>query len=301
MMEVPRAKVKSELLHRVAFFSRYEASQNGSERVQWPHLLLGLLREATPLAENFLGSTEAVNGLRRDIEKSIPLPGPKRSASCDFPMDPDVISLLEFADKQTRPERRQGPLEALFASMVKSKPEWFSQYGLDADALEASFRYPGLDFPAMVPEAPPVVRLEFQGVLASLEAKLRPMPEPRAEEPLRDGRSRKQWIGNLIDAASNQHQICVRALAGQENEMSFPDYDPAAWAEVSGYRDMPWSVLMDLCIAYNRLIYGLLNRTPDEKLERALCRVGIKPPQRLSDLFSQYVAWLRDQTMNCPE
>jgi hypothetical protein len=48
-----------------------------------------------------------------------------------------------------------------------------------------------------------------------------------------------------LNLAGRKLFLAGRALArfaGQENDMSFPDYDPGAWAEVLGYQDMPWTV-----------------------------------------------------------
>jgi hypothetical protein len=56
---------------------------------------------------------------------------------------------------------------------------------------------------------------------------------------------------------------------------------------------MPWSVLMDLCFTYQRLLYHLFDRFPAELLSSALCRIGDKQPRPLSDLLQEYVANLR--------
>ena len=61
----------TEPARKAIFFARYEASQFGSPYIEGEHLLLGILREDTPLAIRLLGSAERVDSLRRRIEESV--------------------------------------------------------------------------------------------------------------------------------------------------------------------------------------------------------------------------------------
>ncbi len=143
--------------------------------------------------------------------------------------------------------------------------------------------------------------LEFRGVLDEMETALRPMPEDRANEPTSGSAwSRKQLIGLLIDGASNQHQLCVRASVSQEPEVSFPGYDPVAWVDATGYQEMPWRVLMELCVTYHRLLYDLCNRFPAEKLSNVVCRTGGNPPRPLAEVLREYVTNLSRHVREFP-
>jgi hypothetical protein len=289
---------ENELLRRVAFFARYEASTLGARQIEWPHLFLGLMREGRPVLRNFFGSHEACVGLGLKIRESLPS-RPSVSTSVDIPMAADCEAFIKYAARQTLGQsRRDAPLEVLFVTMLKNQPDWFRQYGFDSEIVAQSFSYPPADPPAI--KAPQltgyaVVMLEFRGVLDEMEGALHRMPESRANQLANPGAvwSRKQLAGLLIDRASNQHQVCMRSLVSQDREISFPDYDPVAWVNAAGYQAMPWSVLMDLCFTYQRLLYDLFDRFPTEDLRSAVCRIGDKQPRPLLDLLREYVANLR--------
>jgi ATP-dependent Clp protease ATP-binding subunit ClpC len=70
---------------KAIFFARSEASQFGSSYIQAEHLLLGILREDTPLAIRLLGTAEKVNSMRQRIEESIPPAKEKLATSADLP------------------------------------------------------------------------------------------------------------------------------------------------------------------------------------------------------------------------
>ena len=299
-----RENVKSELLRRVVFFARYEASNVGAERIEWPHLFLALMREGRPLLRNFLGSHQSVVGLRLSIEENMPA-RPRVSTSVDIPMPAECMNLIEFADRQTLGHRRpEAPLEVLFVSMLKTQPDWFRKYGLDGEAVAAAFPYPAVNPPTVQPlEGVLAMTVQFRGALDEMETALRPMPETRAGECItKDGISwsRKQLVGFLIDSASNQHQLGIRALVSDEPEVSFPDYDPAVWVRATGYQETSWRVLTDLCVTYHRLLYDLINRYPPERLSRVSCRVGTQPPRSLGDLLAEYVKKLGRNVRDLP-
>lgn len=62
----------TERARRVVFWSKYIASQRGCPGIEVEHLLLGLLREDTELAERFLGSPWAVETIWRRVDLSRP-------------------------------------------------------------------------------------------------------------------------------------------------------------------------------------------------------------------------------------
>jgi hypothetical protein len=159
---------ENELLRRVAFFARYEASTLGANQIEWPHLFLGLMREGRPILRNFFGSDEAYVGLGLKIREGLPV-RPSVSTSLDIPMAADCESFIKDAARRTLGQaRRDASLEVLFVIMLKNQPDWFRQYGLDSETIAASFSYPTADLPAM--KAPQLtgyaaVMLEFRGVL----------------------------------------------------------------------------------------------------------------------------------------
>jgi hypothetical protein len=274
--------------------ARYEASALGAEQIEWPHLFLGLMRAGRSLIQNFLGSHEAVVGLSLKIRETMPV-RPKVSTSLDIHMAADCQSLIMYSAQQASGElRSEAVLEILFVSMLKDQPDWFRQFGLDSEVVAAALSYPALNLPAHPAQLAgfPAVMLQFRGVLDEMETALRPMPEARANEPITPGAtwSRKQMIGFLIDGASNHHQLCIRALVSQDHDVSFPDYDPAAWVNATGFQEMPWRVLIDLCVTYHRLLYDLCNRFPAQEFSSATCRIGDRQPRSLVDLVRDYVA-----------
>jgi hypothetical protein len=291
---------ENESLRRVAFFARYEASALGASQIEWAHLFLGLMREGRPIFRDFFGSHEAYVGLGLKVRESLPT-RPSVSTSVDIPMAADCAAFIEDAALGTSGEpRRDAPLEVLFVRMLKDQPDWFRQYGLDSETIAASFLYPpaglsAIRTPLLVGRV--AVMLEFRGVLDEMERALHRMPESRANEPTSPGSlwSRKQLAGILIDSASNQHQVCMRSLVSQNRDIAFPDYDPIAWVNAAGYQAMPWSVLMDLCFTYQRLLYDLFDRFGAEELGSAVCRIGDKQPRPLLDLLHEYVANVRDR------
>jgi len=83
----------TEKARRTIFFARYEASQFGSASIETEHLLLGLLREDKALVNRFVGSHEAVESIRKQIEGHT-APGEKGSTSVDLPLSIDCMRAL---------------------------------------------------------------------------------------------------------------------------------------------------------------------------------------------------------------
>ena len=77
----------TEKARRVIFFARYEASQHGSEYIETPDLLLGIMRENRGLIARLLsaGWPEFVR-LRADVEALFAKPAQKIATSVDLPL-----------------------------------------------------------------------------------------------------------------------------------------------------------------------------------------------------------------------
>lgn len=88
----------TERARRVIFWSRFIASQLGSPEIEVEHLLLGLLREDTSLADRFFGSPWAVESVwRRLYHKSVPENPPPPA---DLPLSSVGKRALAFAAEE---------------------------------------------------------------------------------------------------------------------------------------------------------------------------------------------------------
>jgi hypothetical protein len=155
-----RDHIESEELRRVGFFATYEASNLGADQIEWPHLFLGLIREAKSVIRSFLGSYQAVLGLSLKIRETIPS-RPRVRTSFEIPMAADCKTLVQFADRDTLGQRRhEAPLEVLLVSMLKNQPDWFRPYGLDSEVFAKAFAYP----PVLEGSSEEECRYEPQGV-----------------------------------------------------------------------------------------------------------------------------------------
>ena len=90
-----------------------------------------------------------------------------------------------------------------------------------------------------------------------------------------DGRpgswSRKEELGHLIDSATNNHIRFV--LASLDGEYRGQGYAQDKWVEAHGYRDLPWSALVDLWYQYNTLLACVVERIPEAHLDNR-CVIG---------------------------
>lgn len=86
----------TEKARRVIFFSRYEASQYGSSRIETEHLLLGLLREDKALANRFLRGHGSIESIRKHIEGHTPA-RERLSTSVELLFSEQVKRVLRYA------------------------------------------------------------------------------------------------------------------------------------------------------------------------------------------------------------
>ena len=89
----------TERARRVIFFSRYEASQFGSTKIEADHLLLGLLREDKALIDRFFPAA-VVEDMRRKVEEHIPR-REKVATSVDLPLSEDGMRILAYAHEES--------------------------------------------------------------------------------------------------------------------------------------------------------------------------------------------------------
>ena len=86
-----------------------------------------------------------------------------------------------------------------------------------------------------------------------------------------DGWSRKEELGHLIDSAANNHIRFV--LATIDTEFRGPGYAQDKWVDAHGYRELPWSMLVEFWYRYNVLLAHVVERIPEEHLNNR-CVIG---------------------------
>jgi hypothetical protein len=122
-------------------------------------------------------------------------------------------------------------------------------------------------------------------------AELRRIGEDRAATPGAGGEwSRKEELGHLLDSATNNHQRFARAAL--DGEYRGPGYEQDRWVSLHGYRELPWTLLVDLWQRHNWMLAHLVARIPPERLE-AQCIIGDRPPVTLRYVVEDYVAHLK--------
>jgi hypothetical protein len=130
--------------------------------------------------------------------------------------------------------------------------------------------------------------------LASEIVHLRAIPDgPATAKPNRrtgDGWSQREELGHLIDSAVNNHARIVRAAL--EPAYEGPGYEQAGWVEVHRYREIPWTELVDVWHAHNRILVPMIAAIPAAKLTTP-CRVGNGAPVTLEFLIDDYVLHIR--------
>jgi len=124
-------------------------------------------------------------------------------------------------------------------------------------------------------------------VLEEVPARLLALSEAQASEPAAGMRwSCKELIGHLIDSAGNNHQRFVRAQYAER--MSFPRYVQDEWIAAQGYRERPWSELVELWRLFNRHLLHVMRRVPEAAFGN-VCVVAADEPSTLGHHMADYV------------
>ncbi|HZU25337.1 MAG TPA: Clp protease N-terminal domain-containing protein [Bryobacteraceae bacterium] len=294
----------TETARRVIFFARYEASNTGSRYIECPHLVLGMLREDTPLRRQL--DENQRNVLRESIVARFPR-GEPVSTSVDMPLDQRAKTALAYAAEESQrledtyigPEhillgilRADAAMSELLSGFTST---WIVEsrsrgpFGPDEHEHEIPF-----DSAQDVPEEDrepiaPALRAQIERLTDLMDNALRWLDRSAlaGDETLkRRPWTRKQAIGHLIDWATAHHQIFARALT--EPSVSVPALPEEGWVEAEGYNTLPWERVVRLWLALNGLIVHVLVRIPQEKLTVA-CRIGVALPQPLSKIVESYI------------
>jgi len=124
-------------------------------------------------------------------------------------------------------------------------------------------------------------------VLEEVPARLLVLSEAQVSAPAPGMRwSRKELIGHLIDSAGNNHQRFVRAQ--YQERMSFPRYVQDEWIAAQGYRERPWSELVELWRLFNRHLLHVMRRVPPAAFGN-VCVVAADEPETLGHHMADYV------------
>lgn len=120
---------------------------------------------------------------------------------------------------------------------------------------------------------------------------LRALSEEQASLPRAPGKwCPKEELGHLIDSAANNHLRFVGAALNPQ--FHGPGYAQDDWVTLHGYSAMPWRAVVDFWVAYNLFLTGLLNRIPEQQLEKP-CFIATNEPVTLGFLIDDYVLHLQ--------
>lgn len=97
--------------------------------------------------------------------------------------------------------------------------------------------------------------------------------------------SKKQILGHLIDSAANNHQRFIRI---QYEDIPTIRYEQNKWCELNHYHDLHSEHVINLWTIFNHHILEVVNRIPDENLER-MGNTGLEEPVTLRFLIDDYV------------
>ena len=132
--------------------------------------------------------------------------------------------------------------------------------------------------------------MSFRTHIDSVHQRLKAISEEDSQRPFREGGwTRREILGHLIDSALNNHQRFVRAAL--DGAYAGPSYQQVGWVAVHGYREMPWTRLVEHWRGQNELLSRVVERIPEDRLE-AECRVGDDPPVSLHFLITDYLRHL---------
>jgi hypothetical protein len=289
----------TEKARRTIFFARYEASLLGSRYIETEHLLLGLLREDRPFRDRLPAG--AADQIRKRIEESAPQPAERAATSVDIPLSADSKKALVLADEESKALQHSSIdcghlLLGLLLIETSVAAVLLNECGIAYVSSRAV-----LAEPPPAPTAPESIVALPAGVAAGPLAKaasdlqqiLRVSSQlrERGGRLKRNGWTRKEAVGHLIDWAAAHQQWFARALA--EPKVTASGYPEDSWLAAQHYNELPWRGLLEIWGWLNRLILHVIFRIPEDKLD-VPCRIGIAQPIPLRELVNRYVAHCED-------
>jgi len=127
----------------------------------------------------------------------------------------------------------------------------------------------------------------FRAGLEEIRQTLFAVKTDLAGEPCRkDGWTRKQILGHMLDSAANNRQRFVRAAI--DGDYQGPSYAQQAWVDAHGYAEQEWETLLRWWSVEHEILTSLVDRIPEERLG-ASCIVGDEAPVTLRFLIDDYL------------
>ena len=141
----------TERARRVIFFARYEASQFGSTTIETEHFLLGLISEDKNLTNRFLRNSQAIDGIRREIESRSEI-REKVSTAIDLPLSHECKRILAYAAEEAeRLNHRHIGTEHLLLGILREEKsvaaEILHNRGLRLDPIREELAHTVVDRP----------------------------------------------------------------------------------------------------------------------------------------------------------
>jgi hypothetical protein len=128
----------------------------------------------------------------------------------------------------------------------------------------------------------------LQHIINTIPAKLLAIPEDEfAFKPSPDKWSKKEIIGHLIDSVANNHHRFVRVQF--EDDVLTIVYKQNEWNAASRYNEMDGVHIINFWAMYNRHLIEVINRIPQENLQRKV-NIGGDEPITLLELIGDYTA-----------
>jgi ATP-dependent Clp protease ATP-binding subunit ClpC len=194
----------TEPARRVVFMARYAASQTGNKVIETEHLLLGLLKEDRGLAQRFLGTPSAAEGVWKRIQET--KPAGKALGPGDLPISNECKRVLAYAAEESGrlSNRNIGPEHLLLGLLREEKcfaAEILRERGVQLESVREELKREPHRF-AQVPET------------QEEASQSRPMPKEIAEVQER----LKSIVRRMEEAVRNHDFTAARACSDEERK-----------------------------------------------------------------------------------
>jgi len=300
----------TEKARRSIFFARYEASRYPTGWIEAEHLLLGLVREDTKLRMRLDNSAEEEI---RSMVAGIYSQGPSLSTNSDLPLSQiSKQALKQGAEEADRLKHTSIDTSDLVLGLFKvgSVSGMLRKFGVDYESYRRALETTApsiLNSKRQEPEPqeadeqprPQAQAASLQDTIWRLTQLVEWTVDQCSSQPAAFGDqhlkrkpwSRKEALGHLIDCAMAHQGWMARALTESRPILSGRPED--TWVYEQGYRDYPWSELLDVWESVNLLLIHVLLNVREEKLD-TICRIGVEDPLPVRELVMRYVDYCED-------